>query len=426
MDAGDYVPDSLTNELVTDRLSEADAHGGFLLDGYPRTTDQVRYLDELLASHGHTLDAVIRLIADQEEIVRRLTRRAEQEGRTDDSEEAIRHRQEVYQRETAPLLEMFGERGLLIEIDGLGPVDEVSERVATPPWPSAASSRAASPPRPDVVRLGRSIYKSPSQLREMLAPGLLTAASLDAVRAAIRPGVTTLELDAIAERTIRDGGGVPNFMKEPGYHHTLCVSVNDEVVHGVPGARVLAAGDLVSVDSGAEVGGWNGDSAFSMVVPGGDAASAAARQALADAADHALWAGIAALASVRHLNDIGGAIEDAVGSRGQYGILEEYVGHGIGRSMHEEPPVFNYRVRSAGPAVKPGLVVAIEPMLTASGSIATHVLSDGWTVATDDGSDAAHVEHSVAVHAGGIWVLTAADGGAAGLAPFGVAPVPIG
>jgi adenylate kinase len=130
VDAGDYVPDSLTNALVTDRLSAADAHGGFLLDGYPRTTDQVRYLEELLAEHGHVLDAVVRLVADQEEIVRRLRLRAEAQGRTDDSEEAIRHRQEVYQRETAPLLDMFAKRGLLIEVDGLGPVDEVSERVA--------------------------------------------------------------------------------------------------------------------------------------------------------------------------------------------------------------------------------------------------------------------------------------------------------
>lgn len=129
VDAGDYVPDSLTNALVTDRLNEADAANGFLLDGYPRTTDQVRYLDELLGSHGHALDAVVRLVADQDEIVRRLRQRAIDQNRVDDSEEAIRHRQEVYQRETAPLLTIFAQRGLLIEIDGLGPVDDVSERV---------------------------------------------------------------------------------------------------------------------------------------------------------------------------------------------------------------------------------------------------------------------------------------------------------
>ena len=270
-----------------------------------------------------------------------------------------------------------------------------------------------------------SIYKSASELRRMVEPGLVTAASLDAVRAAIRPGITTLELDAIAERTIRDAGGVPNFMKEPGYSHTLCVSVNDEVVHGIPGDRVLQPGDLVSVDSGAEVGGWNGDSAFSMVVPGGDPGATARRTELAAAAEHALWAGIAALASARHLNEVGAEIEDAVRSRGRFGILEEYVGHGVGRSMHEEPPVFNYRVRPSGPAVKPGLVVAIEPMITHSGTIETHVLDDDWTVVTDDGSDAAHTEHTVAVHSGGIWVLTAPDGGAAGLAPFGVTPTAI-
>jgi adenylate kinase len=129
VDAGDYVPDSLTNALVTDRLNEADATGGFLLDGYPRTPDQVTYLDELLGSHGHALDAVIRLVADEDEVVRRLTQRAIDQGRSDDSEEAIRHRQEVYQRETAPLLEMFRERGFLIEVDGLGAIDDVSDRI---------------------------------------------------------------------------------------------------------------------------------------------------------------------------------------------------------------------------------------------------------------------------------------------------------
>jgi len=129
VDAGDYVPDALTNELVKDRLEQADAAGGFLLDGYPRTPEQVDYLDALLAAHGHAIDAVIRLVADQDEVVRRLRQRAIEQGRVDDSEEAIRHRQQVYQRETAPVLAKFGERGLLIEVDGLGSVDEVSERV---------------------------------------------------------------------------------------------------------------------------------------------------------------------------------------------------------------------------------------------------------------------------------------------------------
>lgn len=269
-----------------------------------------------------------------------------------------------------------------------------------------------------------SIYKTPDELRAMVRPGLLTAQALDAVRAAVRPGATTGELDAIAERTIRDGGGVPNFQLVPGYRHTLCVSVNDEIVHGIPGDRVLQAGDIVSVDAGAEVDGWNGDSAFTVVVPGGDAATSAARQALCDTTERSLWHGIAALAHAKALHEVGAAVEDAIDETGEWGIVEDFTGHGIGRSMHEEPPVFNYRVRGAGPAVQPGLAVAIEPMVTA-GTIDSSTDADGWTVRTLDGSDAAHWEHSVAVHADGIWVLTAADGGAAGLGPLGVTPVPV-
>ncbi len=274
------------------------------------------------------------------------------------------------------------------------------------------------------MRIGRSIYKTPEQVRAMIAPGLATAASLDAVRAAIRPGITTLELDAIAEEAIRAAGGLPNFMKEPGYRHTVCASVNDAVVHGVPNDYVLQPGDIVSIDSGAELGGWNGDAAITVVVPDASRPElVAVRQHLADATEHAMWAGIAALATADRLNEIGADIEDAArATGGAYGVLEDYVGHGIGRSMHEEPPVFNYRVDERGPRVKPGLVVAIEPMVTA-GTIETHTLDDGWTVVTDDGSDSAHWEHSVAVHADGIWVLTAPDGGAAGLEPFGVHPI---
>lgn len=275
------------------------------------------------------------------------------------------------------------------------------------------------------MRVGKGIYKSPAELRLMVEPGRITAASLAAVREAIRPGITTAELDAIAEAVIRAAGAVPNFMKEPGYRHTICASVNDAVVHGVPNDRPLEPGDIVSIDCGAEIGGWNGDAAFTAVVPDATRPELVAeRQKLSDVTEQSLWAGIAALYTARHLNDIGGAIEDVVVAAGPYGILEDYVGHGIGRSMHEDPPVFNYRVRGNGPSVKPGLVIAIEPMVV-GGEIDTHVLEDDWTVATDDSADAAHWEHSVAVHAGGIWVLTADDGGAAGLAPFGIRPTPI-
>jgi methionyl aminopeptidase len=272
----------------------------------------------------------------------------------------------------------------------------------------------------------RSIYKSPAELRSMVAAGAATAAALAEARRLLVPGSTPLELDAAAERVIRGLGGQPNFQLVPGYRHTLCVSVDDDVVHGIPGDRPFRPGDIVSVDGGAEIGGWNGDAAFTVVLP--DPARpdvVAARERLSAVTEQSLWHGIAALAGARHLNEVGAAIEEAIEASGEhFGILTDYVGHGIGRTMHEEPPVFNYRVDRKGPAVKPGLVVAIEPMIVA-GAVETFVRDDEWTVTTADGADASHWEHTVAVHDDGIWVLTAEDGGAAGLAPLGVVPVPI-
>ncbi|CAB4553184.1 MAG: type I methionyl aminopeptidase [Actinobacteria bacterium] len=273
--------------------------------------------------------------------------------------------------------------------------------------------------------------KTNEQIILMREAGLATAEALKAVRAAIKPGVSTLELDKIADDKINSLGGHSNFQLVPGYSHTICSSINEEVVHGIPAAnRILQAGDIVSIDCGAEIGEWNGDSAMTVIVPGEiSEETLSRRQKLSDVTEGSLWAGIAALAKAKHLNQVGEAIQDYIEAQGKkdgidYGILEEYVGHGIGRSMHEDPPVYNYRVRGNGPKVVPGLVVAIEPMVTA-GSAETKVLGDGWTVSTKDSSDASHWEHSVAVHDRGIWVLTAFDGGVAGLAPFGVVPVPL-
>ena len=268
--------------------------------------------------------------------------------------------------------------------------------------------------------------KTNEQIILMRKAGLITAAALEAVRAAIKPGVSTLELDRIANETIESLGAKSNFKLVAGYHHTICASINDEVVHGIPSAnRILEAGDLVSIDAGAIIDGWNGDSAISVVVPGGDPKISASRERVSRVTEMSLWHGIAALAKGKRLNDVGTAIENYVNSQGKFGILEQYVGHGIGRSMHEDPPVFNYAVRGATPKIEPGLVVAIEPMVTA-GSELTKVLADEWTVSTIDRSDASHWEHTVAVHSGGIWVLTAPDGGASMLAPLGVTIAPLG
>lgn len=271
--------------------------------------------------------------------------------------------------------------------------------------------------------------KTDEQLALMRRAGLLVAQTLELLQHELRPGMTTLELDAMAEELIRSHGGIPNFALVPGYAHTLCTSVNEEVVHGVPRARVLLEGDLLSVDCGAQVDGWNGDAALTLVVGGPEAARADDLR-LIEVTQDALWAGIAALAVGARLYAVGDAVEASIESAAQcdghdYGIVEEYVGHGIGRSMHEDPQIPNFAVRDRGPTVRSGFTGAIEPMVT-WGRADTHVLDDEWTVVTSDGHRAAHWEHSVAVTDAGITVLTALDGGRARLEASGTAYASVG
>jgi methionyl aminopeptidase len=259
-------------------------------------------------------------------------------------------------------------------------------------------------------------YKTSEQIVLMRKTGLVVASSLAAVRAAARPGLTTADLDRIAAEAIAAAGATPSFLGYHGYPATLCVSVNEEIVHGIPGSRVLQPGDVVSVDCGAILDGWHGDSAFSMVLPEADDADLE----LVDVTERSMWAGIAALATGQRVGDVGGAVEDvAEAAPAEYGVIQEYVGHGIGTAMHQPPEVLNYRTRDRGPRLRPGLCVAVEPMLT-RGQRYTQVLADEWTVITRDGARAAHWEHSVAIHEAGIWVLTAVDGGAEALAALGV------
>ncbi|MCC2335952.1 type I methionyl aminopeptidase [Cellulomonas wangsupingiae] len=264
-------------------------------------------------------------------------------------------------------------------------------------------------------------YKTPEQVAVMRRAGLVVADALDAVRAVLAPGVTTAELDAVAEEVIASAGATPSFLGYHGYPASLCVSVNDEIVHGIPGSRVLQPGDVVSVDCGAVVDGWHGDSAFTAVLDPADPADVA----LAATTENALWAGIAALATGERLGAVGEAVEDVVEAAAArtgtapLGIVEDYVGHGIGTAMHQPPDVPNFRTRDRGTRLRPGLCVAVEPMLV-RGSQVNHVLADDWTVVTDDGSRAAHWEHTVALLDGGIVVLTARDGGAERLRALGV------
>jgi methionyl aminopeptidase len=254
--------------------------------------------------------------------------------------------------------------------------------------------------------------KTPEQVVKMRAAGLVVAAALARMREAVAPGVSTADLDAIAESVIRDSGGVPSFKGYHGFPGSICSSVNEQVVHAIPSARqVLREGDLISLDCGAVLDGWHGDAA--ITVPVGEVDPALTR--MAEAATDAMWAGITAaargaLSGNGRLTDISHAVETSVRRSGGYGIVDGYGGHGIGTEMHQDPHVLNHGRPGRGPRLVPGLALAIEPMIT-MGSPKTAELDDGWTVVTRDGSVAAHVEHSIALLDDGVWVLTAEDGG---------------
>jgi methionyl aminopeptidase len=248
--------------------------------------------------------------------------------------------------------------------------------------------------------------KTPDELAVMRAAGLVVAKALAAISELARPGVTTGELDAVARQILSDNNATSSFLgyKAHGavpYPGVICASINDEVVHGIPGDRALQDGDLLSVDFGAIVDGWNGDAAVSILV--GEVAPEVAE--LSRATEAALWAGLAQARVGAHLTDISHAVETAIVTAGPFGIVEEYGGHGIGSRMHMDPHILNYGSPGRGPLLRPGMALAIEPMAT-MGSPEVMVLSDAWTVVTVDGGRAAHWEHSVAVTEDGPWVLT--------------------
>ncbi|MGH3859267.1 type I methionyl aminopeptidase [Actinokineospora sp.] len=252
--------------------------------------------------------------------------------------------------------------------------------------------------------------KSPGELDAMRAAGLVVAKSLAAVAAAARAGVSTAELDEIAEQTIRDAGAVPSFKGYHGFPASICASVNEQIVHGIPSkSQVLADGDLISVDCGAILDDWHGDSAVTLFV----GTISDADQALSDATKASMLAGIEAIRPGNRLTDISHAVETSVHSSEcadgrTYGIVREYGGHGIGSSMHMDPFLPNHGKPGKGPRLRVGMAIAIEPMLTL-GVEETVELEDGWTVVTADGSRAAHWEHTVAVTDDGPWVLTAPE-----------------
>ncbi|MFD9125761.1 type I methionyl aminopeptidase [Kitasatospora sp. NPDC059571] len=274
--------------------------------------------------------------------------------------------------------------------------------------------------------------KTPEQIAKMRAAGLVVAEALKACREAVAPGITTQELNDIADKVITDHGATSNFRAHHGglwFPGVICASVNNEIVHGIPGDRALQEGDLISIDCGAILDGWHGDAAITVAV--GEAAPE--HVLLSKVTEGSMWAGIAHMKKGNRLVDVSRSIESFIRRqqlppKGKWGIVEGYGGHGIGTAMHMEPHVLNYVAgRGKGPKLIPGTVLAIEPMVTL-GTPHSTVLEDDWTVVTDDGTWASHWEHSVAVTEQGPLVLTAFDGGRAELARLGVtaAPDPLG
>ncbi|WP_433210919.1 type I methionyl aminopeptidase [Dactylosporangium sp. CS-047395] len=269
--------------------------------------------------------------------------------------------------------------------------------------------------------------KTPEQIGAMRRAGVVVADALARMRNAVTPGISTAELDRIAEETIRAAGAVPSFKGYHGYPASICSSVNDQVVHAIPSPRqVLREGDLISIDCGADLDGWHGDAAITVGV--GTVHPDLLR--LVRVAEDAMWAGIAAAArgartGKGRLTDISFAIQSTVRKAGRYGIVEGYGGHGIGSAMHQDPFVQNSGRPGKGPMLRPGMALAIEPMIT-RGKPKVAELDDGWTVVTVDGSVAAHVEHTMAFCEDGVWVLTAHDGGRARLGDLVTAREPVG
>ena len=244
--------------------------------------------------------------------------------------------------------------------------------------------------------------KSARELELMREAGRVVAFTLGRLRAMLQPGISTRELDAVAEREIRGQGARPAFKGYRGFPASLCVSVNEQVVHGIPGGLVIREGDIVSMDLGAIVDGLYGDSA--VTVAAGSVPEEVLR--LLQVTEEGLMAGVRAVRPGNRIGDVSAAVQSEVERQGTYGIVREYVGHGIGRALHEEPQVPNYGTPGRGPLLRPGMVLAIEPMVN-MGEAGTRLLEDGWTVVTADGSLSAHFEHTVAVTEGEPVVMTA-------------------
>ncbi len=380
---GRLVPDELTIAMIEERLSQPDAQGGFVLDGFPRNLAQAEALDLMLGGIGRGLDAILFFEVTDEVGMRRALERAQVEGRADDTPELIAKR--------------------LADL----PLGDRTDRRALPRHRQARARARRPVDRRGVVgdlrfaAGGRVIIrKSAQEIETMARAGKVVAETLALIEEQLQPGSTTAELDDLADEFIRSHGGVPTFKGYKGYPAATCLSPNSMVVHGIPGPLKLQDGDILSVDVGVTLDGFVADSAWTYAV----GSISAEAQRLLDTCQAALEAGIREARLGNSIGDISQAVQ-AVTEDAGYSVIRSLVGHGVGRSMHEDPQVPNFVSTYRGPELKEGMTIAIEPMITAGGPD-VYIHDDDWSISTTDGSLAAHFEHTVAVTAAGPRILT--------------------
>lgn len=414
MDNGQLVPDSLILDMIAERLNAADVRTGFIFDGFPRTLAQAQGLDQLAAARGIAIDAVINLEVADEAIVTRLSARSTcstcgtiyndlskppkhpglcdlDQGllhrRPDDNPMVIRHRLSVYHQQTKPLEQYYAQKGLMISIKGDDPVDAVTQNIL-------AQLESAKKKR-QMIEL-----KSKADVAKIAEAGRIVAQAHKLVEKILAPGIETAEIDRQVRNLIESEGGVPSFLGYRGYPASVCISINEVIVHGIPGKRKIKDGDLVSVDVGVYKDGFHADAARTFVV--GRASDE--KQKITRVVRESLEAGIRVGRAGKRLGEISAAIQEHAEVNG-FSVVRDLVGHGVGRMLHEDPQVPNFGAPTSGPVLKTGMVLAIEPMINA-GTYEIETLEDGWTIVTADRKVSAHWENTYAVTDDGLIPLT--------------------
>ena len=402
MDAGGLVPDEITIGMLLDRIHEADCVNGYVLDGFPRTIPQAESLTKALSERGEAVDYAVNVDVPDENIINRMSGRraclncgatyhivynpSKKEGicdtcgqqlvlRDDDKPETVKKRLSVYHDQTQPLIDYYKNEGILAEVDGTKDMEEVFQDIV------------------NILGAYKMVtIKSEREIELMREAGKILAKVHGELGKVVRPGISTKEIDRICEEMIRSYGCIPSFLGYEGYPASVCISINDEVVHGIPNKhRYLNEGDIVSLDTGVIWKGYQSDAARTHMI--GEVTPQARK--LVEVTQQSFFEGIKFAKAGNHLYDISAAIQKYAESFG-FGVVRDLVGHGIGTDMHEEPEIPNFAQKRKGIKLAAGMTLAIEPMITA-GRYDVAWMDDGWTVVTEDGSLASHYENTILI-----------------------------